>query len=107
MAIQQLNKAHYLSTFAEPMRLLKENETPPKCISLKDYVEECIPAHDLPTTTDDIEIHYEYVSGNQKYTHVMFFYGKPNEYLVVIIDNIEERVEGHYLLDLNAEYGVR
>ena len=107
MAIRQLDKAQFLSTCVGPMRALAEDEQFPPPINLRQYVEECIQAHNLPTTNDDIEIHEDYLSADEKFIHVLFFYGNKNEYLVIIINNGEGCVEGYYLLDLNVEYGLR
>ncbi len=107
MAIRQFDKTQFLSTLVGPMRPLGEDDQFPPPINLRSYVEECIQTHDLPTTHDDMEIHEDYVSADGKFTHVLFFYGNKNEYLVIIINNDKRRVEGHYLLDLNIEYGLQ
>jgi hypothetical protein len=105
VALRTLSKQEYLATFAEPMRRLGENESY-RPISLKDYLGECILALGLPTTIQDIQIQHVYLSGNKKHSHVLFYYGQPNRYLVLVISHDSDSVMGHYLLDLNAEYGL-
>ena len=107
MAIRQLDKTQFLNTCVGPMRSLAEDEEFPPPINLRHYVEECIQAHNLPITFDDMEIHEDYLSADEKYTHVLWFYGVKNVYLVIIINNVKGQIEGHYLLDLNVEYGLR
>jgi len=47
-----------------------------------------------------------YRSEDGRYDHVLIPYGVENVYLAIIVDREEQRVHGHYLLDLNEEYGV-
>src|SRR5580698_2842848 len=105
MSIRELSKDEFLATFCQPMRRLADGETC-RPIPLKDYVSECIRSLALPTTPADIEIHHVYVSGDLKHTHVLFSVGKQNRYLIVVINHEPDSVKGHYLLDLNREYGL-
>ena len=47
-----------------------------------------------------------YRSEDGSFDHVLIPYGVENVYLAIIVDRVEESVHGHYLLDLNEEYGV-
>ena len=105
MALRELSKKEYRSTFSDPMRRLGEKESY-RPVPLKDYVKACIDALDLPTNTQEIEIHHVYLSGDEKHTHVLFYFGEPNRYLVVVVSHEADTVMGHYVLDLNEEYGV-
>ncbi len=51
-------------------------------------------------------VDYVYRSEDARYDHVLIPYGVENVYLAIIVDRTEQRVHGHYLLDLNEEYGV-
>src|SRR5262245_35058538 len=104
-AISELSKQDFLATFCEPMRRLGEDESY-RPVPLKDYVTACIQALALSTTLADIEIHHVYLSGDKRHTHVLFFFGERNRYLVVVIGHEPDSVKGHYLLDLNKEYGL-
>ena len=105
MTIRELEHSEYLSTMVAPMRRLEEPEEMDRPISLKEYLEECIQATHLPTDVDSIEIENVYKSADKRYSHVMFVYGEPNRYLVLVINHDSDSVLGHFLLDLNREYG--
>jgi hypothetical protein len=47
-----------------------------------------------------------YRSEDGRFDHVLIPYGVENVYLAIIVDRKGQRVHGHYLLDLNKEYGV-
>ena len=103
MDIRELDAAEFQSTFISPMRLQGEDED--GAVNIKDYVVSCIRQHSLPTTLDSIEIPYVYISGDEKYTHVMLSYGVVEQFLVVVTDNVAKTVLGHHLLNLNPLYG--
>src|SRR5437879_1971011 len=100
MTIRNLTKQEFLATFREPMRRLAADESY-RSTPLKDYVSECIASLGLPTTPSDIEIHHVYLSGDQKHTHVLFYFGEHDRFLVVVVDHEMDSVKGHHLLDLN------
>jgi hypothetical protein len=105
MAIRELSKQEFLGTFCEPMRRLGANESF-RPMPLKDYVSDCIQSLALPTTLADIEIHHVYLSGDKGHTHVLFYFGEHNRYLVVVVSHDPDWIKGHHLLDLNNEYGL-
>ena len=104
--INTLSIDDFQATFVEPMQRLGEEESY-RPIPLKDYLTECISELALPTTVDDIEIQDVYLNGNKSHTHMMFWYGKPNVYLVIVIDHEKDSVHGHHILDLNEKYGLK
>lgn len=103
--MRELSEEEFHATFAEPMRELGEDEES-VVVSLAEIVEEAIRRHSLPTTSEDIDIHHISVNGTNTYTHVVFGYGIPNEYLVAVIDHSGPAVYGYHLLDLNEKYGL-
>jgi len=105
MPIRELTKQEFKSTFCEPMRRLAADETY-RPVPLKDYVAECIRSLALPTTVADIEIHHVYVSGDKRHTHVLFYFGEANCYLIVVVSHEPDVISGYHLLDLNEEYGL-
>ncbi len=105
MEIRQLSKQEFLSTFSEPMRQLEVDESY-RPVPLKDYVVECIHSLGLPTTMADIEIHDVYLSGDKRHTHLLFYFGEHNRYLVIVVGHEPDEVRGHLVLDLDREYGV-
>ena len=106
ITLRELTDEEYHRTFAEPMHELGDDEDPP-AINIRNYVGRVIRHKRLPTTNDDIRIHYFYENGTKTYTHVLFWYGVPNVYLVIVIENEGPRIHGHHILDLNEKYGLR
>jgi hypothetical protein len=47
-----------------------------------------------------------YRTANDRCDHVLVMTDKSNVYLVVVVDRPAADVQGHYLLDLNDEYGL-
>jgi hypothetical protein len=103
--VTSLSREEYLASFTEPMRRLKPGESY-KPVRIGEYVSECIQTFSPPVTRDQLQIHHVYLNGNRTFYHVLIHYGLPNRYLVIVVDCNREAVHGHYLLDLNAEYGL-
>jgi hypothetical protein len=101
-----LTKPEFLNTFCEPMRRLGQDESY-RPVPLKAYVEECISTLRLATSPDDIEIHHVYLAGDKRHTHVLFHFGERNRFLVIVVRHDPDSIMGHYLLDLNQEYGLK
>jgi hypothetical protein len=106
MAIRELSTQEFHNTFREPMRRLEANESY-RPIPLKMCVEECIEMLGLPATLDSIEIQHVYLNGDQTYSHILFFFGEANQFLVIVVSHKTDTVHGYHLLDLNREYGAK
>ena len=52
------------------------------------------------------DVVYVYLDGRERLEHVCIGTSRFNAMLVIIIDRIQRGILGHYLLDLNEEYGV-
>jgi hypothetical protein len=102
MTVRELTESDFHATFSAPMRRLAADEDAPVQIPLRPYVAEAIEALELPTTLDAIEIHQVSVGHDKRYTHVVFNYGSPNRFLVLVVDNGAATVFGHRLLELAA-----
>ncbi|OAI47662.1 hypothetical protein AYO44_09190 [Planctomycetaceae bacterium SCGC AG-212-F19] len=100
-----LTKDEYLATFVEPMRRLEADETY-KPVRIGEYVAEVIRGFDPPVPRDQLQIQHVYLNGDRSFSHVLIYYGRQNEFLVIVVDCDREAVRGHYLLDLNCEYGL-
>jgi hypothetical protein len=100
-----LTRDEYLATFVEPMRRLEASESY-KPVRIGEYVAECIRGFDPPVTMGQLQIHHVYLNGDRSFYHVLIHYGRRNEFLVIVVDCGRETVHGHYLLDLNSEYGL-
>lgn len=51
-------------------------------------------------------VEHVYRSADDLYDHVLVMTYTKNVYLVVVIDLAADSIYGHYLLDLNHEYGL-
>ncbi len=100
-----LTEETFRQTFHPPMRRLGEDESF-RPVPLGGYIDQCIVELGLPTTREEIEVHHVYVSGDQRYTHVILFYGESNRYLVVVVAHPQDEIFGHRLLCLDTEYGL-
>ena len=47
-----------------------------------------------------------YVSTDGRHAHLLYWYGVPNVYFVVVLTLPDESVAGHHRLDLNEKYGL-
>ncbi len=100
-----LTKDEYLATFVEPMRRLEADESY-KPVRIGEYVAEVIAGFDPPVRRDQSQIHHVYLNGDQTFYHVLIHYGWHNQFVVIVVDCGREAVHGHYLLDLDREYGL-
>ncbi len=107
MQIRELSEAEYKATLVAPIRRLALGEVPAVQVDLKDYVAATITATGLPTTVSAIQIHHVYVPHGGNHTHVLFYFGELNTYLVLVVDNRAANVLGYRILDLGALYGLK
>jgi hypothetical protein len=99
-----LTKDEYLATFVEPMQRLEADESY-KPVPIGEYVAECIRTLEPPVVRDQLQIQHVYLNGNRSFCHVLIYYSQHNRFLVIVVDCNQEVVRGHYLLDLDEEYG--
>ncbi len=106
MECKELTHQEYVATMATPMRMIKEGDTSYGPFPIAAYVDDLIAKLSLPTSREDIEIHYIYMNDRDGYCHILFNWGIKNVYLVLITKPEHKAVCGYHLLDLNAEYGL-
>jgi len=51
-------------------------------------------------------VEHVYRSGASTFDHVLLSGSRSNQYVVVVVDLIHGMITGHYILDLNSEYGI-
>jgi hypothetical protein len=105
-----LTKAEYLETTIEPVVDISGREDavqPDGVIDVEPYLA-AIPAGDYGALTlvPDVPPAAVYRTGNGRFDHVLYALNRSNVYLVIIVELDPDRVLGHYILDLSAEYGI-
>lgn len=88
------------------MRFLDEHDESCPAVSIGDYFRECIRSENIPTSSNEVDIHAVYATPKNDYCHVLLNWGVKNVFLVIVTLPQELSVFGHYLLDLNEEYGL-
>jgi hypothetical protein len=99
-----LTQDEFQSTFVEPMRNVTETAFVPPAIG--GYLTS-IPGGDLQPhwlAAHSPELIYD--SGDNSFEHVLFPTQTKNVYLVIIVALKRHEVFGHFVLDLNREYGL-
>ena len=88
------------------MRFIEAEDDSVPPVNIGDYVGDCITALSLRTNRKDVEIHKVYVNDAKGFCHILLNWGVENTYLVIITKPFEGPIHGHYMLDLNEEYGL-
>jgi len=57
----------------------------------------------IPSVND---VHYVYRDGFERYDQILIGTGRFNALLAIVVDLSAPSILGHFLLDLNKEYGV-
>ena len=101
----QFDKKQYLKTMIEPMTKITEIITPPS--DIWDYAEKLM-SFDFLSEKDCKNRYIEavYSNGDNSYHHVLLSGNRKNIYVVIIIDVSRGNIAGHFVLDLNEEYGL-
>lgn len=104
MKTRLLDPAEFKATFSEPMRDVTQTAT--NAIDIWPYVD-AIPGHELlgHQLVDGL-VEHVYRDGTETYDHVLVVTKSKNVFLTVVADLKGHAVLGHYLLDLNQEYGL-
>ena len=99
-----LNRDQYLATMGDHPRRVEGGAAPP--VDFWEYVDQ-IPTADLgghDFSQGDVSHAWNTIEG--KWQHVLIGCAEPSVFLVIVLDLARPGVSGHYLLDLNAEYGI-
>ena len=60
----------------------------------------------LATAYDAMAVHHVYVPYGKNHTHVLFYFGVPNVYLVIVVDNVSASVHGYRVMNFVQIYGL-
>lgn len=104
MHTRLLSEAEFNETLAAPMRDVLATAT--NVIDIWPYVA-AVPAAELAghTVVEGV-VEHVYRNPSSTFDHVLVFTRTPNVYLVVVVDLTADTIRGHYLQDLNREYGL-
>jgi hypothetical protein len=92
------------ATFSDQMRDVTQEAT--NVLDIWAYVAS-VPANDLRGhQVHDQFVEHVYRDAEGRFDHVLVMTNTKNVYLAVVVDLVHNRVHGHYLLDLNEEYGL-
>ncbi|MDR2911752.1 MAG: hypothetical protein LBV38_00405 [Alistipes sp.] len=106
MEVKELTEKEFRSTFSEKMNNVTNSMEP--IVDIWGYVSHLEKGkyflNDHIIRNEIIESVYRNSEGT--YDQTLIPTSKKNVYLIIIVKTDERRVFGHYLLDLNKEYGV-
>ncbi len=103
MHTRRLEKAEFLATMTPKMHDVTQSAT--DVLDVWPYVA-AVPATDLDGhKVYDRFVEAVYRSGDERFDHVLVMTKTKNVFLVVVVDLVKDRVQGHHLLDLKTEYG--
>lgn len=51
-------------------------------------------------------VEHVYRTGTSRFDHILLSGSRSNQYVVLVVDLNDCVIEGHYILDLNSEYGL-
>lgn len=102
---KELTPEEYDSTMTGKMADVTETAEP--VVDIWPYVERLVKEEQLPEIVLENEL-VECVYGNEdnSFHHVLLPANGENVYVVLIVDVKEERIKGHFCLNLNKEYGL-
>ncbi|MFD1984884.1 hypothetical protein ACFSOZ_20320 [Mesorhizobium newzealandense] len=99
---RRLQEDEFKACFAEPMTNV--TAAAEAAVDIWPYVEALdLDEIGLPYLND---VHYVYRDAQNRFDQVLIGTGRFNALLVIVVDLGRRTVFGHFLLDLNKEYGV-
>ena len=103
--MNELSEPEYKATFGPSM-----TSTPPPedLVSIVGYVRAVLASRGGQMPPQEPELGDVYTGSDERYRHLLFWYGVPNVYLVVVVAlaGREETIFGHHRLDLNEQYSL-
>src|ERR1700682_1433983 len=101
-----LTERDYKSTMTGPMTLVNPDDVDFRPVPLGSNTD-AIPPGDLKGYDfSERDTHAVYRDPTGRYVHVLVAATAPNVFLVIVVDEPAQAVHGHFLLDLNKEYGL-
>jgi hypothetical protein len=101
--VRELSEAEFKATFADPM---VPQDSVPFARAAKAYVDVAIASRHGAAPECEAELSKTYLCGDGRHAHLLFWYGVPNVYAVVVLSMPDGTILGHHRLDLNEKYGL-
>jgi hypothetical protein len=99
-----LSREQYLATFSG--KNVEMESEPFNVPFVWNYVRN-IPKQDYEGfEVEEDQIPYVYETGDGRFEHVFVSTKTANVFMLILLNNDEENIYGHHLLDLNEEYGI-
>jgi hypothetical protein len=100
-----LTEEEYKRTFVGQMADVTATAEP--VVDIWSYVEDLVEdGYVHPRVYEHAMVESIYRSEDGQYDHVMLAASVPNVFPIIIVNLRATRLEGHYFLDLNSEYGL-
>lgn len=102
--LNAMTRPEFLATFGKGMKDVTDTAEP--VTDIWEYVDELVEAGavDRKLAAGEL-VSSVYRNDTATYDHVLLPMADKNRFMVIVVDLIMEEVEGHFLLDLNAENG--
>jgi hypothetical protein len=102
---RQLTKAEYMNTMTGSMLDVTDSANP--LTNIWDYVSKLVEETIvMKYVLDNNIIEKVYRNPAKSFDHVLLPTGNENIFIVIIVDLYNPSIYGHYMLDLNKEYGL-
>ncbi|NQX56782.1 hypothetical protein HQN86_24405 [Pedobacter panaciterrae] len=101
----ELTEEEFKSTFGN--RMIDVTESAEPVLDIWPYVKQLNEQGIIADSIlNDEQVEYVYRTGSSTFDHVLLSGSKSNQYVAVVVDLNSYEITGHYLLDLNSEYGL-
>ncbi|WP_448633963.1 hypothetical protein [Pedobacter panaciterrae] len=101
----ELTEEEFKSTFGN--RMIDVTESAEPVLDIWPYVKQLNEQGIIADSIlNDEQVEYVYRTGLSTFDHVLLSGSKSNQYVAVVVDLNSCEITGHYLLDLNSEYGL-
>ena len=106
MAPRLLTETEYKATFCDAIVNVKGREDLVSLIDLEPYLRAAEPGIAPLELLSDEPPAVVYRTSDGRFDHVLYPCNRSNVYLVVVVALGEDDVHGHYVLDVQNEYGL-
>lgn len=105
MELRELTEAEYKATW-HGGTMVNKTTTATEVVNIWPYAEAALNASYPSECNCNLEVSNVYESQDGQFQHILIGTNTSNLYLVIIVNVLERRVEGHYHLNLGKLYGL-